>query len=127
MRLITLLLPPLLSSTLWAAGRQSYSMTWHPSGKLLAVGRYQEVVLIDAAAKQDGVRLTGHADAVRAVAFSTDGKWLAAAGGKPAMQGEVKIWIVRTPVIFTQGHQDCIYATALSPTTKRSPPPVTTS
>ncbi|MBK5292974.1 MAG: WD40 repeat domain-containing protein [Acidobacteriia bacterium] len=117
MRLLTLLLIALLSSPLYAAGKQSYSMTWHPAGKLLAVGRYQEVVLTDAATNQSVARLTGHADAVRAVAFSPDGKWLAAAGGKPAKQGEVKIWnVVERSVAFTlQGHDDCIYAAVFSP------------
>ncbi len=61
--------------------------------------------------------LPGHAETVRSVAFSKDGKLLAAAGGLPARKGEVKIWDVdqRKLLITITGHTDCIYAVAFSP------------
>jgi len=107
---------PLLLLTTTASAAQIYSMTWRPDGGMLALGGYKEVRLIDAARKPVAT-LPGHAEAVRAVAFSRDGKWLAAAGGLPARKGEVKIWDVaaRTVRITIAGHSDCIYAAAFSP------------
>lgn len=95
---------------------QIYSMTWRPDGTILAVGGYKDVRLLDAARKPLAT-LTGHAEAVRAVAFSRDGKLLAAAGGLPARKGEVKIWDVASQSVKTtiSGHSDCIYAAAFSP------------
>ena len=54
---------------------------------------------------------------MRAIAFSRDGKRLAAAGGLPARKGEVKIWDVaaQTELATIAGHSDCIYAVAFSP------------
>src|SRR3989442_1517554 len=104
---------------------QIYSMTWRPDGAMIALGGYKETRLIAPAAAgapalEKGkpiATLAGHADAVRALAFSRDGKLLAAAGGLPARKGEVKLWDVATKAVartFT-GHADCIYAVAFSP------------
>src|SRR5690349_13635627 len=91
-------------------------MAWRPDGGELAIGGYKEVRLFDAARKPVAT-LTGHAEAVRALAFSRDGKLLAAAGGLPARKGEVKIWNVAAHSVITTiaGHSDCIYAVAFSP------------
>jgi len=99
-----------------AAAPQIYSLAWRPDGATIALGGYKEVRLIDAARKPVGT-LAGHAEAVRALAFSRDGKWLAAAGGLPARKGEVKIWDVaaRTVAVTISGHSDCIYAVVFSP------------
>jgi WD40 repeat protein len=84
---------------------------------VIALGGYKEVRLVDAASHKLVATLPGHADAVRAVAFSRDGKLLAAAGGLPARRGEVKIWDVAARALSTTiaGHADCIYAAAFSP------------
>src|SRR6266478_8312110 len=66
------------------------ALAYRPDGKLMALGTYKEVRLADAAGKVVGA-LTGHAEQVRAVAFSPDGVLLAAAGGLPGGKGEVKI------------------------------------
>src|SRR5260370_5178643 len=91
------------------------ALAYRPDGKVIALGTYKEVRLADPAGKIVGT-LTGHAEQVRAVAFSRDGKLLAAAGGLPARKGEVKIWDVdqRTAVRTITGHTDCIYAVAYS-------------
>ena len=92
------------------------ALAWRPDGKLLALGVFREVRLADAAGKTVAT-LAGHADQVRAVAFSRDGRWLAAAGGLPARKGEVKIWDVerRAEVRSIEGHTDCVYSVAFSP------------
>jgi len=99
-----------------AVKAQIGAIAWRPDGKLIALGTYKEVRLADPSGKVVGT-LTGHAEQVRAVAFSPDGAWLAAAGGLPARKGEVKIWDVekRSLIRTIQGHSDCIYAVAFSP------------
>ncbi len=92
------------------------ALAYRPDGKLLALGAYKEVRLADAAGKILGA-LTGHAEAVRALAFSRDGALLAAGGGLPARKGEVKIWDAEKHTLLRtiEGHGDCIYAVAFSP------------
>ena len=99
-----------------APAPQIYSLAWRPDGAAIALGGYKEVRLIDATRKPIAA-LEGHAEAVRALAFSRDGKRLAAAGGLPARKGEVKIWDVaaRSVLVTIAGHADCIYAVAFSP------------
>jgi hypothetical protein len=91
---------------------QIYSLAQQPGTGVLALGGFREVRI------QSGNRiLSGHADAVRALAFSPDGKMLAAAGGLPARKGEVKLWDVQTgsETGTLTGHADSIYAVAFSP------------
>jgi WD40 repeat protein len=87
---------------------QIYSLAWGP---VLAVGGYKETRL------KDGPVLKGNAEAVRALAFSSDGKLLATAGGLPARKGEVLIWDLATQKVklTISGHSDCIYAVAFAP------------
>lgn len=96
---------------------QIFDLAYSTDGKLIALATFKEVRLVDAASRQPVASLTGHADAVRAVAFSRDGKLLAAAGGLPARSGEVKIWDVAGQKLLhtIKGHSDCIYAVAFSP------------
>lgn len=99
-----------------ARARQIYALAYRPDGKALAVAEYQSVVLLDGASQKETARLDGHADAVRAVAWSRDGGLLAAAGGAPGRKGEIKIWKVDGTLQATaSGHADCIYAVAVSP------------
>ena len=92
------------------------SLAYRRDGKLLALGTYKEVRLVDSSGKIVGA-LPGHAEQVRAVAFSPDGGLLAAAGGRPARKGEVKIWDVEKRAVLRtiEGHSDCIYGVAFSP------------
>ena len=61
--------------------------------------------------------LEGHAEAVRALAFSPDGSLIAAAGGLPGRAGEVKLWSTADgkPVRTIDGHADNILDVAFSP------------
>jgi WD40 repeat protein len=96
---------------------QIFSMAYRPDGKLIALGGFKEVRLIDASTGKLTGTLPGEVETVRAVAFSHDGHLLAAAGGLPARSGQIKIWDVdkRTELKTIQGHADCIYAVAFSP------------
>ena len=96
---------------------QIFVLQYRPDGKLIATGGYKEVRLIDPSKGKLIATLTGHAETVRSVAFSKDGKFLAAAGGLPARKGEIKIWDVdqRAVVKTINGHADCIYAVTFSP------------
>ncbi|PYV10317.1 MAG: hypothetical protein DMG23_08085 [Acidobacteria bacterium] len=93
------------------------AMAFSPDGKLLAVGGYGEVRLLDPSGGSTVAAFPGHSDLVRALAFSPDGKWLAAAGGLPARMGEIKIWDLQTHQLLRtmMGHKDCIYSVAVSP------------
>ena len=93
------------------------SLKFSPDGKLLAVGGYREVRLIDPSTGKEVATLSGHADYVRSIAFSPDGKMLAAAGGPPQRSGEIKIWDLQSHQLLQtmQGHKDCIYSIAWSP------------
>lgn len=92
------------------------SVQFSPDGKLLAVGGYQEVRLVEPGTGKTLATLSGHADYVRSIAFSPDGKYLAAAGGLPQRGGEIKIWDVATHALVRTllGHKDCIYSVAWS-------------
>ncbi len=96
---------------------QIFDLAYSADGKLLALAGYREVRLMDAATKQQLATLSGNAGGVRAVAFSRDGRLLAAAGGLPARSGEVLIWnVAERKLLHTlRGHSDCIYGVAFSP------------
>lgn len=93
------------------------ALAYRPDGKLLALGSFKQVRLVDPQTGATLATLPGEAEDVRAVAFSPDGKLLAAAGGLPARGGEVKIWDVanRTEIRTIRGHADCIYAVQFAP------------
>ncbi len=97
------------------------ALAYRPDGKLIALGTFKEVRLVEPESGKVIATLPGEAEDVRAVAFSPDGKLLAAAGGLPARSGEVKIWDVekRAPLHTITGHADCIYAVEFAPDGKR--------
>ncbi len=96
--------------------KQIYSLAWRPDGKAIALGGYQDVRLMDASGQVETAKLGGHADAVRALAWSKDGAILAAAGGVPGRKGEVKVWRANGELQTTiSGHADCVYGLAISP------------
>lgn len=93
------------------------SLAFHPSGAVLAVGRYRELELYDSTRRSLLARLAGHSNQVRALAFSPDGKLIAAGGGSPAQYGEIVIWSVadRKELRTIRGHRDNVFAIAFSP------------
>ena len=96
---------------------QIFSLAYRPDGKMLALGGFQQVRLTDPDTGETVASFTGHKEVVRGVAFSRDGRLLAAGGGLPARQGEVKIWDVeeRRVVQTIAGHSDTIHAVVFSP------------
>lgn len=100
---------------------QAAALAWSKDNKILAIGTYQVVHLADPASGQTIRDLKGHADVVHDLRFSPDGKKLAAAGGLPAQQGEIKIWDVATGRLLTtiSGHSDFIYTCSWSPDGKQ--------
>jgi WD40 repeat protein len=87
-----------------------------PDGKITASGSFHQTTLADAAGKTIAT-LAGQSDVVRALAFSPDGRWLAAAGGAPARFGQVQLWDVASRKLVREwrGHEDAIYSVAFSP------------
>ena len=93
------------------------SVKFSRDGSVLAVGGYQDVRLIESESGKVLATLTGHTDYVRSIAFSPDGKRVAAAGGAPQLFGEIRIWDVQSHQLLKsmRGHKDCIYSIAWSP------------
>ena len=85
----------------------------------MAAGSYRSVYLMSLSDRKWSGTLGEHADLVRAVAFSPDGKRLAVAGGPSGRFGEIKIWDVQgasaRPVTTIRGHEDAILTIAFSP------------
>lgn len=93
------------------------SIAYSPDGEILAVSGYHEVLLH----KSDGsaliARLIGDSPRIESVAFSKDGKRLAASGGAPSVFGEIQIWDVEkhTLIRAIQISSDSIYGVSFSP------------
>ncbi|MEI7729044.1 MAG: hypothetical protein WCO56_05715 [Verrucomicrobiota bacterium] len=94
-------------------------MTFSPDGRLLAVAGYQEIALWDLANAKLGKRLGGSAltEAVQALVFTRDGRFLIAGDGAPRTSGAVKIIEVATGKVVTtfKEPKDVVLSLALSP------------
>lgn len=96
------------------------AVKFSPSGDLLAVAGYHEVLLH----KPDGsglvARLVGQSERIEAIAFSPDGTLLAACGGSPGRFGEVQIWDVakRELKLSKMIGYDTIYGVSWAPNGK---------
>jgi WD40 repeat protein len=93
------------------------ALAYSPDGRTLAVGGYRAVRLLDPATGQLLRIVAGAADQVQAVAWSVDGKLLAAAGGTPGVMGEVILYDTETwrPLRTLSGHTEVVYAAAFRP------------
>lgn len=93
------------------------AVAFSPNGQWLAVSGYHEVMLHKADGSGLEARLVGLSERIQALAFSPDGKSLAAAGGDPGRFGEIQIWDVAkkklrlsVPATF-----DTVYGVSWSP------------
>ena len=95
------------------------AVAFDPLARRIAVGSYKSVHLMGLPDRKWIGTLAGHADLVRALAFSPDGRRLAVAGGPSGRFGEARIWDVTgaAPKLLStiQGHTDTILAVSFSP------------
>lgn len=95
------------------------AVAFDATARRIAIGSYKSVHILSVGDRKWIRSLDGHADLVRALAFSADGTRLAAAGGAAGHAGEVRIWDVRqTPakaIATIQAHKDAILSVAFSP------------
>ncbi len=112
------------------AARAVTTMAWSPTDDLIAVGRFQEVVLQKAAslrnasqenASRETVRKLGpHPGKVNDIRFSSDGKQIVTATGIVGLYGKAMLFNTADGKLLRefQGHRDTVYAVALSPNGK---------
>ncbi len=93
------------------------SLDYSPDGSLLAVAGFHEILLHKADGSGLVGRLIGMSERVESLAFSPDGKRLAASAGDPGRMGEIQIWNVADqelelsiPLTF-----DTVYGVSWSP------------
>jgi WD40 repeat protein len=95
------------------------AVAFDPARGRLVVGGYKSAHVMTLNGRKWERRLDGHADLIRAVAFSPDGTRLAVAGGPSGRFGEIKIWNLTgsepKPMTTIKGHSDTILAIAFAP------------
>jgi len=93
------------------------ALAYAHSGKLVAAARYGGVELRDANDLHVIRTFTAPKGNVNAVLFSPAADQIFAAGGQPALVGQVRQWNVGDGKLIQtfEGHKDAIYALALSP------------
>ncbi|MDZ4783678.1 MAG: c-type cytochrome domain-containing protein [Planctomycetia bacterium] len=93
------------------------SATLSPDGKLLALGGYRIVKILDAATQTVLRELPGIPGNVNNLQFIANGEQLLVAGGEPGLFGEVQVRNVADGALLRslRGHKDCLYDAVLSP------------
>ena len=93
------------------------ALAFSPQAKVIAVGSYAAVQLLDANTRQPVRKIEGIAGKVNALRFSMDGTMLFGAAGDGGVGGIAYQWKVAdgTLVRKFEGHKDAVYGLALSP------------
>jgi WD40 repeat protein len=93
-----------------------WSVAYSPDGTTLVVGGYRKVFLFDAANGTKKAEYPVSSDAIRSLAFSRDGKLLAAATGVPGQSGSVIVLDAASgnQVRLIKGHNDTVEAVAFA-------------
>ncbi|HWE39020.1 MAG TPA: c-type cytochrome domain-containing protein [Isosphaeraceae bacterium] len=93
------------------------AVAFAPDGKAIAAGQGGKLLLFDAGTNRLVHMFEGHLGAINAVRFTTDGKRVVAAGGRPGMFGAITAWDLATKARTLQlrGHADAILAADLAP------------
>jgi len=93
------------------------ALAYSPDGGSLAVGGYRVVRLLNPTTGDVVSTIPGVVDQVQALAWSSDGKFLAAAGGAPGLVGEVIVFDTGTwkSVRKLEGHEEVVYSVAWKP------------
>jgi dipeptidyl aminopeptidase/acylaminoacyl peptidase/uncharacterized Zn finger protein (UPF0148 family) len=89
------------------------SVCFSPDGKLLALGRGRDILLLEVGTwQQKSTVLQGHTDSVRTLAFSADGKTLVSGSNDRTC----RVWAVATgfPRVLVKGHNQEVVGVALS-------------
>ncbi len=74
------------------------AVAFRPDGEAVAVGHGRDVVLLAADDLEERLRFEGHRERVASVAFSNDGKWIAAGSADPAL----RVWDATTGAIHRE-------------------------
>ena len=95
------------------------ALAYSPDGMTLAVGGFRVVRLLNPTTGEINKTVSGCADQAQCLAWSSDGKLLAAAGGEPGKMGEVVVFDTETwkPLRKLEGHTEVVYAVAWKPNT----------
>jgi WD40 repeat protein len=93
------------------------AMAFSPDGTRAAIAGYRGVRIFNAKTSEIAATWGGAADQVQAVAWSSDGKLLAMAGGVPGERGEIVIADAQTgkPIRTLGEHSEVVYAVAFKP------------
>ncbi len=93
------------------------ALAFGPNGRVLAVGRYRSVTLLDVPTRRAVRTLQGLEGAVTSLAFAANGGTLAAGSGTPGKDGQVALWEVATGQRLRSlaGHNDLIHGISLRP------------
>jgi len=100
------------------------ALAFSPDGSEIAASGYHEITFWKVSGGDLVRRLQGLGERVYDVAYSPDGKWLAAASGDPGQFGSAKLWKVEAGGKFTPSRdlyesQDVVYSVAFSPDGKK--------
>lgn len=93
------------------------ALAWSPDGKTLAMSGFHEILLHTADGGEITSRLAGDSSRIESLAFSVDGKLLAAAGGAPSEYGEVQVWNVTEKQLLRsiKVTNDSVFGVSFSP------------